>query len=772
MEKDVKKNYHTLNNAEKCDKSENEYLTVANGSVSISKEKSKNNNNNKKPKCLIDNSMKIRKKLLIPNSKCHFKKTDNSNIKQSNINMNKENSVNKKINIPNLKRNHSGFAQRNKNRRLPESKPNNNTSKINRIIFNNNNNNREQQKNKSLKSSRNNSLQGNKNNNNNNKNKLISQKTKKNNSLIKKNNQLKKNNSNSVNHYNNIGIKIIQNNGKNNDDCPKFITKVICRTNEINEKLNTTNYNRNINRNLNKNNNFSEKNEIIFWNPKNIYFNKNENNIFKKNIHSRSTSLDSPKIPYLISPIRIRNYNYENTNNIAKIIKIPLTKTDTSISQKDFPDNYSYHEITHFSSAKKKSNNNNNNNNNGIIKKEKEKERYINKNNKQTNDFYLIEKKDHFNRYNENNYNNNNYNYMNISNKQLINNLSFSHFYNEPPVCDSQSPYYSTFFNDKKRPLNINNDNVDYNSNNNICYCKIEGLVSPTSPTQVTNQKKNEEYIQSINSINGNDNGNENINETPKKIHYFGEQMLQRNKNYNYSKGYNNIKNLTNFDDNDNLNNNFNQKRIEENNFFTETLIIEKPSKIEENEKIKIKNAPNIINLGNNIINIKKNNNIIRSPRYSHNIISRKRKKKLVMEKKHNEEFIMQSNKGNNNNNNRNADIKDIKDKISYYDSSIIDTDSLNEIILEFEKEIEAEERKKNDENKNGKKIVNISNNDNSIKFSFFSDNDFSIMSKDSTNISKIQKRKKHYFKTKNIDMEKNYDFVIYGTKKNKSLKK
>ena len=754
MEKDEKKNYHTLNNTEKYDGSENEYLTVANGSVSISKEK-----NNKKQKCPIDNNIKIRKKLLIPNSKCHFKKTENSNIKQNHINKNKENSV-KKINIPNLKRNNSGYAQRNKNRRVLESKPNNNTSKINRILFkvNNNNNNSEQQKNKNNKSSRYNSL---KRNNGDNKNKLISQKTKKNNSM-KKNCQcqLKKNISNSVNHYNNIGIKIIQNNGKTNADCPKFITKIICRTNEINEKLNTTNYNPYININLNNNNNnFKkvEKNKIIFSNPKNIYFNKKENNTIKKNFHSKSNSFDSPKIPYLISPIRIRNYNYENANNITKIIKIPLTQTNTSISQKDFPDNYSYHEITHFSSAKKKSNNNNKN----IIKK-KEKELYINKNDKQTNDFYLIKNKDHINRYNEDNYINNSYNYTNISNKQLINNLSYSQFYNEPPLCESQSPYFSTFFNDKKRPLNINNDNADYNSDNNICYYKIEGLVSPT---QATNQKNNEEYIQSINSINCNDNGSENINETPKKIHYFGEQMLKRNKNYNFSKGYTDIKNLTNFDDNDNLNNNPNHKKIEENNFFTE-IPIEKPSKIEQKEKIGTKNTPNIINLGNNnIINIKKNNNIIRSPRYSHNIVSRKRKKKLVMEKKHNEEFIIQSNKGNKNN--RNADIKDIKDKISYNESSIIDNDSLNEIILEFEKEIEAEERNKND-----RKIVNMSNNDNSIKFSFFSDNDFSIISKDSTNISKVQKRKKHYFKTKNIDMEKNYDFVIYGTKKNKSLKK
>ena len=134
------------------------------------------------------------------------------------------------------------------------------------------------------------------------------------------------------------------------------------------------------------------------------------------------------------------------------------------------------------------------------------------------------------------------------------------------------------------------------------------------------------------------------------------------------------------------------------------------------------------------------------------------------MEKSLNEEFISASNKKENK-------ASQLKDKISNYETSIIDNDSINEIILEFEKEIEDEEKKEKEiKDKNEtKKGINMSNND-SIKFSYISDNDFSFLSKDSTNNSKI-KKKIRYYKTKNVDMEKNYDFAIYGTKKNKTKK-
>ena len=169
-----------------------------------------------------------------------------------------------------------------------------------------------------------------------------------------------------------------------------------------------------------------------------------------------------------------------------------------------------------------------------------------------------------------------------------------------------------------------------------------------------------------------------------------------------------------------------------------------------------------------NINNTGKNYNIEKKEqklnRFSHNIIKRKRIKKLIMEKSQNEEFISNSNKKENKNNT-------IKDKISNYENSILDNDSINEIIKEFEKEIEAEEKKENNIKLNYKKRNNnISIND-TLKFSFFSDNDFSIISKDSTNNSKNKMKKKHYYKTKNMDMEKDTDFVIYGNK-SKSVKK
>ena len=140
--------------------------------------------------------------------------------------------------------------------------------------------------------------------------------------------------------------------------------------------------------------------------------------------------------------------------------------------------------------------------------------------------------------------------------------------------------------------------------------------------------------------------------------------------------------------------------------------------------------------------------------------------KKYIMEKSKNEEFISNSNKKENIN-------TKINDKKKLYNNSIFDNDSINEIIKEFEKEIEEEEKKeklKKIKNKTKNEKINISNND-SLKFSFFSDNDYSIISRDSTNNSKI-KIKKKYYKTKNVDMEKNYDFMIQGIKTNKSVNK
>ena len=762
MDKNGEKNYNTLTNAEIYDTTKNEYLTVANGSISISKEI----NNNKKPKCIINNSKKIiRKTLLIPNSKCQFKKVDNNNsIRQKKINMNKEKSfsLNKIIKIPDLKRHNSGYVQRKKNCQLLESKPRKNTS--NTTVFNN----IEQQKTKIVKTSRNFS------NKENNKKKLIQQKEKKIYSL--KNNNLK--NINSVKNYNNIGIKIIQNNGngRNNGNCPKFITKIVYRTNAVNEKLNTTTYNNNININLNNNynsnNNNNKDNQIIFGNPtKTIFFNKNDiNDDIKKKIHIRSSSYNMTKIKDSISPIKVKNIHYENKNNDNnKKIKIPFTQIDMSNSHKVLPNNYNYHEITHFSSSKKNTNYNNIN---------IPEEQYINKNNNNNNNengYYIIKSKEQYsigNNEDNCNYNYNNYNCGEMSNSQLIGNQSFSHFFKRPPLYDFQIPHFSTFYNNKKRPLKKNiNENHYYkniylckhNTNNNNYNEKL------SLPIQLSKQKYNDEYIKSINANKS--ISNEDISEKQQTIHYFGEQMLERNKNYYLSKFNNSVKNLNYYYNNDNsnaFNNKINQKNFGGNDLVMESPEMEKTSKIEENTKNGIQYAPNTIKIDD--YNKKKTNN--KNARYAHNIVSRKRKKKLVMEKRHNVEFIKQSNKKNNIKNQK----SNTRDKIGYYDSSIIDldTDSINEIIKEFEKEIEDEERKENDKKINNHKIINISLNNESNKYSFFSDNDYSVMSmsKDSTNISKINKRKIYYFKTKNIDMEKNYDFTIYGIKKNKSLKK
>ena len=168
------------------------------------------------------------------------------------------------------------------------------------------------------------------------------------------------------------------------------------------------------------------------------------------------------------------------------------------------------------------------------------------------------------------------------------------------------------------------------------------------------------------------------------------------------------------------------------------------------NEKI-IKRSPEKRNK-NNTQNVKNN-------RYKHNIINRKRMRKLAIEREQSEEFISKINNKNNGSS---------KEKASYSES-IIDNDSINEVIREFEKEIEESEKKNNEKNEDKtdgqkNKVIHESQSEYLI-CSFYSENDLN-KAKDSNNNSKPKPRKKHYFKTKNIDMEKNYDFIIYPTKK------
>ena len=723
MDKNDKKTFKTLNNMTVFDTCKNEYLTVANGSIPIS------NDNKKQSQYIIVNNKKIlKRKLPIPNTKCHFIKPNNNTSKQKKIILNKENSLNKKVNVPSIKRHGSGLIRRNKNYQLPESK----SGKIspNRIVINN----QKQIGTKILKTTRNSPKERNEI-------KLLPNKTKKI-PINQKNNNNK--NYNSVQNYNNIGIKIIQNN-KNNDEFPKFITKIIRRTNIKNDNINNTNYN-NINCNNNKNINIHYNNKVynqnVSHNSKKIFINKKDMKIINKKFHLRSPSFNSPKLPKVISPIRIRNHNYEKKNNINKLLNIPLTQTDISNSQNDFPDNYSYHEISNFNSPKKITNSINTN----------QEEQYMNKDEK--NDYYVISNKAEYNKkYNENNYN---FNYMKIPSKRLIHNQSFSHFNIKPPINDLHIPYYSTLYNNKKQPLQ---NTINANCYNSICFCEHKTNNNYYNENLILS-KPDDQFIQI-----SNDTLNEDVNEIPQTIHYFGEQMLKRNKNYNFpidEKTLNSIKNLKNYFNNDYSYNNINQHNYGKNNFVTESLNIEKTDVNDKNGAVEKYLHKNFVQDGN-FLNNKKNK------RYTHNIFNRKKKKKLVMEKGCNEEFISNSNKKENK-------IGDMKDKISYYDCSIIDNDSLHEIIQEFEREIEDEERRNNNMKikniKNGNKKINISNTNDSIKFSFFSDNDYSIISKDSNNNNKTKKRKIHYYKTRNVDMEKNYDFVIYGTKRNKSLKK
>ena len=239
----------------------------------------------------------------------------------------------------------------------------------------------------------------------------------------------------------------------------------------------------------------------------------------------------------------------------------------------------------------------------------------------------------------------------------------------------------------------------------------------------------------------------ENYKDIPKTIHHFGEQMLKKNNNYNIPKSLNlNISDKIRYQDaeeipkleiplrKDNSRSNIIIKNYNENKSMKSF-----PCDNSYNEDKNI--IKNIINKDSVSLNINLNRN-----RLKHNIINRK---KHVKRKE--EDFIPNKKKNN---------INDFEDNINFCES-IFDDKSIRDIIEEFEKEIELEESAKKEQNK--KIDLNDNQNDNLI-LSSISDYDFSNKSKN-LNKSKI---KKHYYKTKNIDMEKNYDFMIYPTKKDK----
>ena len=707
---------------------------------------SERNNLIKKTNYIIDNKKKIIKsKLLIPNSKCQFKKT-NKTAKQIKESTGQKIILSKKINKEPSRRQSCGIIKRNKNYQLFVSNSSGNSP--NKIT----------NKNVSIKNT-------NKNTNNTNNTHIDSVKKEKINliqkipkkiSLKLKNNYYIKNTS--ENNYNNIGIKIIDNEKKR--ECPLCVSKMGKRQNILNNNINNNNFNGNITYNNNVNLNFNNKDNIIYDIPniptitdipKNIYINNKEMNIMKKNIN--------------------QNYSIENDiSNIKrnKLIKIPIIQNDFSHTKKEFPNNFSYHEITHLNSPKST-------NRNYKERVEFVKPIYINI--KERNGLFrhsMGNKKV----YSQNeSYNVNNVNKMASNNNYLVQNQSFSHFKDRIPIFEFPNPNYSTVFSNRRQYFRnniLNNLNEDFNyiNENNIHLYRYRSF----------NNFKNIILSPKNNKLDYSDRYMEIENEEiPKKINYFGEEMLKRNKNYNFPKyensnknkyipisissekkyrnkkirlkkkhnSYNNIHKKTKLN---NVNDNFTKECLSYKKDKDKSIYIS-PEKIDSNNNSSGKKSD-----FNSVNKIQKIN------RYSHNIINRKKIKKLIMEKSQNEEFISVPNK-------KESKDSKLKDKISNYEASIIDKDSINEIIQEFEKEIEDEEkREKEIKNKNEiKKGNNMSNND-SIKFSYISDNDFSFLSKDSTNNSKI-KKKIRYYKTKNVDMEKNYDFAIYGTKKNKSKK-
>ena len=464
---------------------------------------------------------------------------------------------------------------------------------------------------------------------------------------------------------------------------------------------------------------------------RNIYYPKSPNNktvIFKKNI----------------SPIKkvnlIRNnqkYFNLNENNIKKS---KATTTFTFLnSESKLPNNYGYHEIIYKNSPKRTIQTNNIN--------EEERYKYLKDTQK---DIYLRNNRPLLEEFCTPN---NNFN--KVSTTILINNQSFNNLDNKILI-----PYYSTL--NSKRNLSLrssfredNTDNYNYNTTENIYFCSKDNLSDSNNNSKLFFSPKVKKF-----DISGQYNETETENEDIQTIHYFGEEMLQKNKNYNFSKNHGSYKICLD---------GFKNSELKRNNSSND---INNPKKIEQ--KNSLKSIPFSYSYNefkfrkyhkrnsnkNGVSPINKNNK-----RLNHNIINRKRKKKLVMEKSLNEQFLSKSNKSKTNDN--------TKDKISYCESSNIDNDSINEIIREFEKELEDEERKeKLNKDKLKDKLLNNTENFDGLMYTFLTDIDnFSNISKGSTNDSKVKKRKVRYYKTKNYELEKNYDFFISPSrKKNKIL--
>ena len=434
-----------------------------------------------------------------------------------------------------------------------------------------------------------------------------------------------------------------------------------------------------------------------------------------------------------ISPIKkvilIRNRKNKINLNENQVEKIKGSTTFTvSNSDNKLPANYGYHEIIYKNSPKKVGRNKNNNkkkNNNYL--KETQNNIYI------RNNRPLLEE-----------LTSQNNNCKQISTTILINNQSFNNLDNKIII-----PYYSTLNSNKNLSLYSNFREENFNTCENICFYTNGNINSPKNNSKLFLSPKINKL--EISGISGQYNEIETENEDVQTIHYFGEEMLKKNENYNFAKRKEvykfPINELNNYElkRNNSLNDLNNCQKKDQKKSF-KSIPFSSTYKEYKWRKYNKRNGNN-----NRDVKINKNNK-----RFSHNIINRKKKKKLVMEKSLNEQFISQ--------NNKNKTCEYTKDKISCCESSIIlDNDSINEIIKEFEKEIENEEKKDNLDKDSCQKKIKINNEENTDVFinSFASDNNNFSMSKGSTNDSKIKKRKVRYYKTKNFEPEKNYDFFI-----------
>ena len=487
-----------------------------------------------------------------------------------------------------------------------------------------------------------------------------------------------------------------------------------------------------IRKNLNyykrKNNIISNNSQIMKNIKDNIYLNSKEIKI--RNIYYPK----SPKNRLIIfknniSPIKKANKKNEEkiNDNIIKNSKASSIFTVFNFDKK-FPDNYKFHEIIYKNSPK------NNISNNNIKEEAKNNFNGSQKNLCLRNKHSLLEELTSQNK-----------NYNRISTTILINNQSFNNLDNKILI-----PYYCTLNSNKNISLRNSFKEDNYNTSENICFCSNDNF---------NRSKNNSKLFLSPNShksdLSSQYNDIETENEDTQMIHFFGEEMLKKNKNYNFPINNEIYKFPINVFKNselkrNNSSNDINNLKISNKKKLYQSIPLSysfnefKWRKFHKRNENKFRDVP-----------INKKNN-----RYSHNIINRKKKKKLVMEKSLNEQFISQCNKCKSNDN--------TKDKISCIESSInLDNDSINEIIKEFEKEIEDEEKKyKANKKSNKNEKINNGENIDGFIFSFISDNDnFSNMSKGSTNSSKIKNKRVRYYKTKNYELEKNIDFYINPTR-------